>query len=948
MPRRERSSSASSLFSSLFSSSSSDDERRKKRDKKKRKKEKRDKKDKKDKKQSGGGLNEASLANAARASESTVRRTAGSPEHDRLPTVAPPAAVETPPAAEEEEVENTSYDPSTAVDCDLQTELKDLTRLHDNEDDAFAKTTDAAAPQPEDGSDDDDEPFDPSALSSLLAHAQHTSSSFISSRNEQEAERQKRQASLSTELLKASTVSTALVVVGSGGTNAADEQDKMTNDAIKKKAPPPPPEDAKKIIKLQYVDHSKVGYRPIEKDFYIPPPDIKAMTEEDVKKLLEDLDGAVVRGREIPRPMKNWDGTGLPDALLAKLTELNFPVPFAVQCIGIPVLMSGRDLLVSAKTGSGKTLMYSLPMIRHAMAQRRCGKGEGPIGLILLPTQELASQVYEVIQPFAAAAGLRVACSHGCVQLSENIKACKAGCDIMIAVPGRLLDLLTISGGKMLSMERVSMVVVDEVDRMFDSGFMEHTTAFLKNVRPDRQVAFVSATLPRALKRSVMEQLQHPVELSVGGRPTPASNVHQTFSFFDEQVFEVDVDNRKPDERLPKLLQCITEMRNSTNSKGTMMVFVQTKDECNQLFADLTRCGYRGKIALLYSGMDKLDREYALERFTPDDQFVLISTGLGERGLDIAHLDLVVNYTMPDHYEAYVHRIGRTGRAGRTGNAVSFFTRIRDDDVAAELVEGLERAKQDVPEELHERAAVMRKKRQDGLAPARSAGFYKGYGAARKTELTRDQKGHLRAAAKEAGLEGFVSSSESELESSGDDEDNGRTRRGDPDIFEDGVDGKSHQQNASPMSNALVVQKAATGGALAVFDEKMAQRLAEARRFAESATDVFEKGEESKKRFRSEFPINDEPIFVRQKLQNAQNIKNIEAKTNTTIVRKGYYFDPKLKSSYKMKDGERPLYLLIHGFTIESVREVFRELDSLKKEAKAKEARKWSAMGAQL
>jgi ATP-dependent RNA helicase DDX46/PRP5 len=927
----------------MFSSSSSDDDRRKKRDKKKRKKEKRDKKDKKgkkEKKQSETGLNEASLALLSAANASSSKRAAGSPERDRSSAVAPQAPEPQPP---EEEIENTSYDPSAAVDCDLHTELKNLVRLHDNEeDDGFA---DADAKRAED-SDDDDEPFDPSALSTLLSHAHHTSAAFIATRNEQEAEHQRRLASLSTELLKTSTVSTALVVVG---TNAADEQDQMTNDAVKKKAPPPPPEDAKKIIKLQYVDHSAVAYRPFEKDFYIPPPDIKAMTEDDVKQLLDDLDGALVRGREIPRPMKNWDGTGLPDAIISKLTELTFSTPFAVQCIGIPVLMSGRDLLVSAKTGSGKTLMYSLPMIRHAMAQRRCGRGEGPIGLILLPTQELASQVHDVIQPFAAAAGLRVACSHGCVQLSDNIKACKAGCDIMIAVPGRLLDLLTISGGKMLSLERVTMVVVDEVDRMFDSGFMEHTTAFLKNVRPDRQVAFVSATLPRSLKRSVMEQLQHPIELTVGGRPTPASNVHQTFCFFDEQLFEVDADTRKPDERLPKLLQSITEMRNNTSSKGTMMVFVQTKDECNQLFADLTRCGYRGKVALLYSGMDKLDREYALERFSPEDQFILISTGLGERGLDIAHLDLVVNYTMPDHYEAYVHRIGRTGRAGRTGNAVSFFTRIRDDDVAAELVEGLERAKQDVPEELHERAAVMRKKRQDGLAPARSAGFYKGYGAARKMELTRDQKGQLRAAAKEAGLEGFVSSSESELESSGDDEDNGRTRRGDPDIVEDG-DGASRQHSASsvPMSNALVVQKAATGGALAMFDGKMADRLAEARRFAESATDVFEKGEESKKRFRSEFPINDEPIFVRQKLQNAQNIKAIEAKTNTTIVRKGYYFDPKLKSSYKMKDGERPLYLLIHGFTIESVRAVFRELDALKKEAKAKEARKWSAMGAQL
>jgi ATP-dependent RNA helicase DDX46/PRP5 len=266
------------------------------------------------------------------------------------------------------------------------------------------------------------------------------------------------------------------------------------------------------------------------------------MTEMEIQQLVTELDGAKITGKGAPRPMKSWDGTGLPGPLIELLEAHQFTTPFAVQCIGIPILMSGRDLLVSAKTGSGKTLMYALPMIRHAMNQRRCGMGEGPIGLILVPTQELASQIHDVMKPYAEAVRLRTVVCHGLIPYEDNIKQCKAGCDIIVAVPGRLLDLLAGSGGRNLTLERVTFFVVDEVDRMFDSGFTDHTVAFMKNIRPDRQVAFVSATMPKPLKRIVMGHLKNPLELSVGGRPTPSSNVKQEFIFFDEQTFESDAD----------------------------------------------------------------------------------------------------------------------------------------------------------------------------------------------------------------------------------------------------------------------------------------------------------------------------------------------------------------------------------------------------------------------
>jgi ATP-dependent RNA helicase DDX46/PRP5 len=854
----------------LSDSSSSNDGRSKKKHRKE--KEHKDKKDKKSKKVSLQELRKIREVEDAAAASSIH------PDEEPLPDAAPS---DQPP-------------PAIAVD---------ISDSSDEEGMPF-KTSSAAG---DDGDDDEDDSFleqlVTKAKESVRAHAQAKvalSAAFIASELRKE---------------DASVPSTALVVV-----DASHEAQDVEARITRRKLMAPPKEDLKALRRLMVVNHSAISYLPFDRDFYIPPSDMRALSDTEVRDLLKQLDGAKVRGSDIPKPMRAWSGTGLNDAILDLLEEKKFPNPFAVQCIGIPILMSGRDVLVTAKTGSGKTLSYLLPAIRHAAHQPRCLAGEGPIVLVLVPTLELAVQVAAVAVEFAGRAGLRVVASHAGTPLHDNILQSRAGCDVMIATPGRLLDLATLSTGRVLSFRRITFVVVDEADRMFDSGFEEHVTRFLKNVRPDRQTAFISATLPKELKKTLLGLLSNPVEISVGGRPTPASNVTQSFYFFDESVYDVEADKgpQTKDPRFMTLLHVLAE----EGLEHLILIFVQRKEECDELFGNLTACGYGGRIAVLHNGMDKLDREFALEKYKIGQQHILVATGVAERGLDISNLDLVVNYTMADHYEAYIHRIGRTGRAGKTGRAVSFFTRIKDDPIAGDLCDGLERAGSTVPDEMHERAKVHREKVKAGTAQHRSS-YVKGYKRAKRQRF--EDRDRMREEAKAAGLDEFLSDESFEHTS---------TDESEPEIVE-------VNESASAPSNAVALYK---GGSL-VVSRKQEDSVAQALERARNETDAYT-NPESTKTFKVEYPINDLADPIRKRLQAIR--KEVEAATSTTIISKGVFFDPRMQRSHTMRAGEVKLHLLIIGRTPEAVRLAVEKFEETKKEVKERERQKGSRVGAVL
>lgn len=739
---------------------------------------------------------------------------------------------------------------------------------------------------------------------------------------------------LNNELLRPVTASTALAVV-----NAEDESADVVAQIVSRKAPPPPPGDSKKLRQLAYVDHSEMHYTPIRKDFYVVPPDMKDLTPEEMRTLLRELDGAKVQGADLPRPMRTWHGTGLPDKVLEVLERHEYRSPFAVQSLGAPALMSGRDLLVTAKTGSGKTLCYALPIIRHCADQPRCEKGEGPIGLVLVPTQELAVQVFSLLSELGDVCGLRSVASYGSSALSDNIRQAKAGCELMVATPGRLLDLLTVNNGKTMSLSRVSFVVVDEADRLFDSGFMEHVAAFLRNIRPDRVVGMISATMPKELRSAVMQNLRHPVIISVGGKPTPASNVEQQFFFFDEEVYDASKLKAEMTPRLVRLLALLGD--EGGDGHNLILVFTQRKEEVDELVGQLTTLGYAGRVASLYSGMDPIDREFALEHFAPGKQFILVATAVAERGLDIPFLNLVINYRLPNHYEAYVHRIGRTGRAGRSGRAVSFFTRGRDDDFAPELVEGLERAEQQIPEELYEIAEKVRTLRKSGDVRYNS-GFFRGYRDAKAQRFTdRNQKQQVREAARAAGYEEFLSSSSSDKDSDVETDE-------DADIT--AVPVQSGSQADATSTTALTLHRGSAAAGALTLSSAQEDRIAKALHFAEKMTAAATATADSTSavRFRSEYAINDLPDVVRGKLQSGAFLKAVGEETETSLVRKGVYFDPRYKHSRRMKEGEDPLHLFIVGKSMEAVRAARGKLDEMKAEVLSRQTKAGSVTGATL
>eukprot|EP01138_Halocafeteria_seosinensis_P009376 gb/GECG01009581.1/.p1 GENE.gb/GECG01009581.1/~~gb/GECG01009581.1/.p1 ORF type:complete len:1041 (+),score=200.89 gb/GECG01009581.1/:1-3123(+) len=454
---------------------------------------------------------------------------------------------------------------------------------------------------------------------------------------------------------------------------------------------------------LQPVDHSKIDYIDFRKCFYIPAPEVKNLSEQEVAKFRDESE-MKVRGRNVPNPVRNWEDCGLSDTVMSVLHKLRFEEPFPIQRQALPVIMSGRDMIGVAKTGSGKTAAYLIPMFRHILDQPRIREYEGPIGLIMAPSRELVAQIYSVAKKFASALGLRTTAVYGGASIAEQIANLKRGSDIVVCSPGRMIDLLTLNSGRVLSLERVTYLVLDEADRMFDMGFEPQIKRIIQNTRPDRQTVMFSATFPSHVESLARKILANPVEIVVGGRAKSSSDV--------EQVVEV----RSEDSKFKRLLQLLGEWY----ERGRILIFVDTKEHCDLLFAELMRAGYDP--VSLHGGKDQFDRDSTIADFKNGRKTVMAATSVAGRGLDVKDLELVINYNCPNHLEDYVHRVGRTGRAGKKGTAYTFIT-PEEAQYAPDLVKALRENKQDVPEELQKLANDHNQKVKKGEARKRRSGY---------------------------------------------------------------------------------------------------------------------------------------------------------------------------------------------------------------------------------
>ena len=335
--------------------------------------------------------------------------------------------------------------------------------------------------------------------------------------------------------------------------------------------------------------------------------------------------------------------------LLFTLDELGHKTPTPIQAQAIPVILQGHDLIAEAQTGTGKTASFALPMIEKFGSAPQGTEYHHIRGLILVPTRELAMQVGDHTLQYGRALGVRVISLYGGMRFDNQIRKMKRGTDILVATPGRLLDMLE---QNKFSLEQLEVLVLDEADRMLDLGFIHDIQKILKFIPKNKQTLLFSATLNNNVETLAQSLLREPQRISVSTRNSTTSQVKQV---------AYAVDNQDKSEILSYLIE---------GGKWTQtLVFTRTKKRADEV----TEFLQAEKISSLAIHGDKLQRErtHALKAFAAGEIKVLVATDVAARGIDIESLPRVVNYDLPNQAEAYVHRIGRTGRAGLTGQAVS-------------------------------------------------------------------------------------------------------------------------------------------------------------------------------------------------------------------------------------------------------------------------------------
>lgn len=462
---------------------------------------------------------------------------------------------------------------------------------------------------------------------------------------------------------------------------------------------------------LAPVDHSQIQYAPFRRSFYRETADLARMTGTEVEHFRTTRHRIRVRGVDCPKPVQNWAQCGLPAGVMDLLGKIRFAGPTPVQAQAIPAIMSGRDIIAVAKTGSGKTLAFLLPLLRHVGDQERSRMGTAtPIGLILTPTRELAMQTWREAVRYARAFDPRIkaVCAYGGAPIAEQIADLKRGADLVVSTPGRLIDLLLASGGRVIGLNRVTFLVLDEADRMFDMGFGPQVLQIVQNVRPDRQTVMFSATFPRhleALARRIL--LQHPLEITVGMHSTVCEDITQQIIVLDDE-----------DAKFIRLLALLGEWYPERTAR--VLVFVDRQDAADNLMRDLLRRGYPA--VSLHGGKEQVERDQAIADFKTGAAAVLVATSIAARGLDVPQLGLVINYDCPNHREDYVHRVGRTGRAGRRGTAITLVTPGQE-RFAPDIVKALQASGASVPPALQALADRFSAKVQAGVAQAAGRGF---------------------------------------------------------------------------------------------------------------------------------------------------------------------------------------------------------------------------------
>ncbi|KAK8455878.1 hypothetical protein SEVIR_4G234700v4 [Setaria viridis] len=409
-----------------------------------------------------------------------------------------------------------------------------------------------------------------------------------------------------------------------------------------------------------------------------------------------------VSGEGAPPPADGFEAAGLAEAVLRNVARCGYESPTPVQRYAMPIAMAGRDLMACAQTGSGKTAAFCLPVVSGLVAAAAGGYGcrdrgsferrAKPRALVLAPTRELAAQINEEAKKFSFQTGLRVVVAYGGTPMNDQLRELERGVDLLVATPGRLVDMVERSK---ISLEAIKYLAMDEADRMLDMGFEPQIRKIVDMMnmpkKSVRQTMLFSATFPPEIQRLASDFLHNYIFITVGRVGSSTDLIEQKIEFVNDK------------EKRGFLLELLHKQSvGGGNSKQPLtLIFVETKREADTLRYWLYSKGFPA--TAIHGDRTQQERESALRSFKSGATPIMVATDVASRGLDVPNVGHVINYDLPKSIEDYVHRIGRTGRAGKAGKATAFFTESNH-PLAKGLLELMTEAKRDVPKWLVEYA----------------------------------------------------------------------------------------------------------------------------------------------------------------------------------------------------------------------------------------------------
>uniref|UniRef100_A0A7N0ZUF0 RNA helicase n=1 Tax=Kalanchoe fedtschenkoi TaxID=63787 RepID=A0A7N0ZUF0_KALFE len=418
-----------------------------------------------------------------------------------------------------------------------------------------------------------------------------------------------------------------------------------------------------------------------------PPLPIRRMSNKACDALRKQWH-IIVDGEDIPPPIKNFKDMRFPEPILERLKDKGITQPTPIQVQGLPVILSGRDMIGIAFTGSGKTLVFVLPLIMVAYQEEvmmPIAPGEGPFGLVICPSRELAKQTFDVVEQFLESMRkygypeLRPLLCIGGVDMRSQLEVVKRGVHIVVATPGRLKDLLA---KKKMNLDSCRYLTLDEADRLVDLGFEDDIREVFDHFKAQRQTLLFSATMPTKIQNFAKSALVKPVTVNVGRAGAANLDVIQ------------EVEYVKQEAKIVYLLECLQK------TPPPVLIFCENKADVDDIYEYLLLKGVEA--VAIHGGKDQEERENAISSFKSGKKDVLVATDVASKGLDFPDIKHVINYDMPTEIENYVHRIGRTGRCGKTGIATTFINKNQTEMTLLDLKHLLQEAKQRIPPVLAE------------------------------------------------------------------------------------------------------------------------------------------------------------------------------------------------------------------------------------------------------